>query len=377
MSLKRLTFAFMALTLVAGLSQLTASTSQAKSKPPRDAGESATAPTADKSTRKHMIIVGSSTMQEVLTPAILASISDTYKLHEPEVRVTGTGLGIKEFCAGIGTDYPDIVAASRIMRKSEFTTCRQNGVLDIIEVKVGLAPVVVVTKKGDPVFDISARMIYLALAAELPEEGGFKDNENKTWKQVEKHAPETDINVIIPNEDSGSRGFFDNYFLQGGCRDIPEIASIFSSHEREAKCTKLSDDGRVAEVAEPYAANVMDVFNTAPRGTLAVVGELAYLEYRDQLAILSIDGIFPTIDDVLNYRYEMVTLPRYYVKRGHMRNRTGEGVVRGLREFMRILASEPVVGTGGKFDDLGLIPLKEKQRDEVRGQVKRLHSFRR
>jgi phosphate transport system substrate-binding protein len=220
-------------------------------------------------------------------------------------------------------------------------------------------------------------MFYLGLAKDLPSSKHFEINTGKTWKDVNREAPAVAISVILPDEQSGSRGVFDDYFLQAGCRHYPGINTIYSADLRVPRCINLRGEPQVIEIAEPYIDKLMDAFAKAPPGTLAVVGELAYLRYQDQLEILPVDGVLPTRKNVANYDYSMVVFPRYYVKRAHMRNNRGEGVVRGLREFMRIISSEKFVGPSGIFDNVGLNPLDTDEREDVRNSVRRLKSIKR
>lgn len=339
---------------------------------PKGVGQSAAPPKADKSFRENLVIVGSSTLQAELTKKVLDEMYRNYKLAPAKIESTGTEAGLKLFCAGLGAEFPDIVAASRRMYKSEYEACKEHGVINIVEVQIGLLPVMVVTRKGDPVFDITPRMFYLGLAKELPEKTHFETNKLKTWRDVDSKAPATGISVILPNKESGTRGFFDDYFLQAGCRHYPGINTIYSAVDRVPRCITLRSAPRVIEIAEPYIDKLMGAFDKAPPGTLAVVGELAYLRYKDKLQQLTVSGVAPTTKKVSNYNYSMVAFPRYYIKRTHMRNDRGEGVVRGLREFMRILSSEAFVGPGGVFDNAGLVPLDDGERADVRTGVRRL-----
>src|SRR5689334_6189555 len=54
----------------------------------------------------------------------------------PIVESTGTGGGLKLFCAGVGETTPDIADASRRIKKSEFDECKKNGVTPV-EIKIG------------------------------------------------------------------------------------------------------------------------------------------------------------------------------------------------------------------------------------------------
>ena len=76
--------------------------------------------------------------------------SKNKKSLPPVVRSEGSTAGIQEFCKGIGVEYPDIVAASRRMRKREFEACLDRLILDIIELKIGYSALVIVTNKANP-----------------------------------------------------------------------------------------------------------------------------------------------------------------------------------------------------------------------------------
>jgi phosphate transport system substrate-binding protein len=54
----------------------------------------------------------------------------------PRVEALGTGGGIQAFCQGLGPRTPDVANASRRMKGSEFDMCVENGVSEIIEIKI-------------------------------------------------------------------------------------------------------------------------------------------------------------------------------------------------------------------------------------------------
>ncbi len=338
------------------------------------AGQDAKAPTANFSERTQLLIVGSSTMKPY-TDMVVQHLTKEYVMPPPIERLKGTTTGIKEFCSGVGPDYPDIVAASRSMSKGEFDRCIENNVLDIIEVKIGESAVVVVAKKGDPVFELTPRMFYLGIAEEVPGKSDFQVNLTKTWRDVDKSAPEVPINLIIPAKGSGTRSFFNDNFMQGGCRHVKEIDAIFAADERVPKCTTLRDDGKVTEVPEPYGEKVVDELMKAPKGTLAVMALSVYLANKDKLELLPINGVLPSHKTIADYDYEMASEPRYYFKRAHMRNREGRGVVRGIREFMQEITQQEAFGENGYFEKLGLIALPEQQQAEQISRVRTLRRF--
>ena len=52
------------------------------------------------------------------------------RLGNPVIESTGTGGGMKLFCAGVGERFPDVANASRRMKASEAKLCAANGVSD-------------------------------------------------------------------------------------------------------------------------------------------------------------------------------------------------------------------------------------------------------
>ena len=86
--------------------------------------------------RDQIRIVGSSTVFP-FAAAVAEQFGRATPFKTPVVESTGTGAGLKLFCAGLGVPHPDITNASRRIKRSEVARCRDNGVGEITEVKIG------------------------------------------------------------------------------------------------------------------------------------------------------------------------------------------------------------------------------------------------
>ena len=125
----------------------------------------------------------------------------TGKFKTPKVESTGTGGGVKLFCAGVGAQHPDIEDASRRMKKSEFDDCVKNGVTEIAEIQVGIDGIAFANGKGAPVMALTPVDVYKAIAA-----NPFgKPNTAKTWHDVNPALPDMPILVYGPATISGTR----------------------------------------------------------------------------------------------------------------------------------------------------------------------------
>ena len=83
--------------------------------------------------RDQISIVGSSTVYP-FTTAVAETFGKTTKFKTPVVESTGSGGGLKLFCAGVGVEYPDMTNASRRIKNKEVAKCAKNGITEIIEI---------------------------------------------------------------------------------------------------------------------------------------------------------------------------------------------------------------------------------------------------
>ncbi|MEO6582603.1 MAG: substrate-binding domain-containing protein, partial [Sphingomicrobium sp.] len=88
--------------------------------------------------RSQMRAVGSSTVYPFAKAVAERVARANPRLGTPIIESTGTGAGMKLFCAGVGERFPDIENASRRMKASEAKLCASNGVTKVTEIQVGL-----------------------------------------------------------------------------------------------------------------------------------------------------------------------------------------------------------------------------------------------
>ena len=112
-------------------------------------------------------IVGSSTVYPFAT-AVAEAFGETTDFNTPVIRSTGSGGGMKLFCAGVGLDHPDVTNASRRQKSSEAETCAANGV-EFTEFMIGYDGIVLAnSKNGGPALDMSKMQIAMGVLAEIP-----------------------------------------------------------------------------------------------------------------------------------------------------------------------------------------------------------------
>jgi phosphate transport system substrate-binding protein len=267
------------------------------------------------------------------------------RLGTPIIESTGTGAGMKLFCAGVGERFPDIENASRRMKASEAKLCAANGVKDVTEIQIGLDGVAIATAKGTPIAGITQRDLYLAIA-KTP---FGKPNKFKTWKDVNGKLPAIPIRVYGPPTTSGTRDALGELLLTPPCEANPSMAALKKSDETKFKaiCTGLRTDGAYIEAGENDNLIVQKL--GANPGTLGIFGYSFLEENVGSIKGVSINGVQPTYTTISSFQYPGARPLYIYVKNAHVR------AIPAIRAFVAEMTKESAIGPKGYMLAGGLV----------------------
>lgn len=312
--------------------------------------------------RDTISIVGSSTVYPFAT-VVAERFGKSTSFKTPKIESTGSGGGVKLFCAGIGIDSPDITNASRRIKESEFKTCQNNGVKDIVEVLIGYDGIVVANAKSAPRLQLTRKDIFLALAKEVPALDGSEKlvpNPYKTWKDVNPSLPADRIEVLGPPPTSGTRDAFAELALEGGCKTFDWIKLIKSSDKKRYKsiCHSIREDGAYIEAGENDNL-IVQKLEANPKA-LGVFGFSFLDQNGDKVQGSLVDGAEPEFETIATGEYPVSRPLYFYVKKAHLDK------VPGIAEYVHAFTNENAVGDEGYLLDKGLIPLDPEKRAQVR-----------
>ncbi len=289
--------------------------------------------------RAHIAVVGSSTVFPFTAYVAERFVDTTPGARAPVIESTGTGAGIRLFCAGLGAAYPDIADASRRMRAGEYRGCAAHGAGDLIEVQIGLDGIALAEATNGPRMALTLADLYRALAAEP----GGRPNTARTWRDVNPALPSAPITVYGPPATSGTRDAFAELILTRGCESVDPGARSLSPTPHEARCTRLREDGAYVDAGENDNLIVRKL-----QANPQALGMLGYGYLRENAGYVrgaAIDGVAPTYAAIANGRYPGARPLYVYVKRAHL------AAVPGLRDFLKLYAASwapdgPLVARG-------------------------------
>lgn len=293
-------------------------------------------------------IVGSSTVYP-FTTTVAEQFGKKLGVPTPIVESTGTGGGMKLFCAGTGEGQPDATNASRAIKDIEKEDCAKNGVTPI-EVKVGIDAIVLAMSKDHETMELTTDMIYRALAKWIIVDGKFVENPNVTWNDVDSSLSNGKIEVLGPPPTSGTRDSFVELVMEKACKKAAKDAGVSMSEDEEKMyCKSMREDGAFIEAGENDTLIIQKIQNNP--NALGIFGYSFLEENTSTIKGASIDGVAPDYETIQSGEYPIARPLFVYFKKEHL------GVTPNLQEFMDEYQSEDAIGEEGYLVDKGLIPL--------------------
>lgn len=301
--------------------------------------------------RDQITAVGSSTVYPFTTMVAEQFVATNPDAAAPVIESTGTGAGMRLFCAGVGAAHPDIVDASRRIKASEYRDCAENGARGILEIQVGIDGIAFAEAQGGPGLQLTPRDLYFALAA-TPE---GRPNTRRLWRDVSPALPALPIQVYGPPATSGTRDALTELILTPGCEASNPAAAALAKTDPDAHkalCTRVREDGVYVDAGENDNL-IVQKLQSNPRA-IGVFGYSYLEENRGAVRGVPLSGVSPSYEAIASGRYPGSRPLYIYVKKAHL------GAIPGLADFLKLYAV--AWGPDGPLVRRGLIAAPEPVR---------------
>ena len=312
--------------------------------------------------RDQIRIVGSSTVYP-FTTAVAEQFGKTSGMKTPVVESTGTGGGMKLFCAGVGVEHPDFTNASRAIKKGEFEDCVKNGVTEVVEMKVGFDGLSIANSAKAPEVKLTKQQVFLALAKQVPDKDGkLVANPYTMWNEIDPSLPAQKIEVYGPPPTSGTRDSFVELVMEPGAEAFDSLKELKKSDGKafEAVWKSMREDGLFVEAGENDNLIVQKLVGNV--NAFGIFG-FANVDQNAEIRGLAIDGVAPTIETIASGEYKVARPLFVYAKKQHV------GVIPGMAEFVAEYTSEKATGEEGYLTEKGLIALPGEEGAKIREAV--------
>ena len=320
-------------------------------------------------TRDQIKIVGSSTVYPFAT-TVAENFGRTTSFKTPVVEATGSGGGLKLFCSGLEENNPDIANASRRIKASEVRRCAENGISEIVEVKIGFDGIVLANSRKSDQMSLTLTDVFLALAKDVPDgNGGMTPNPYKSWNDVNPALPDLRIEIMGPPPTSGTRDAFVELAMEGGCKTFDWIKDLKSTNSAAYKslCHAIREDDAFVEAGENDNL-IVQKLNANP-DAFGIFG-FSFLEQNAESVQGSlIDGKAPTFENIAGGAYPVSRSLYFYAKKANV------GKVPGLKEYLTEFTSDRASGQDGYLTEKGLIPLNAADHEKWKTSVANLENL--
>ena len=307
--------------------------------------------------RDQIKIVGSSTVYPYAT-VVAEKFGKGGKFKTPVIESTGTGGGMKLFCAGVGANHPDITNASRAIKPKEKTLCEKNGVTDIIEIVVGNDGISFAHSVNSPDADFTKEQLWRALAAKVDVDGKLVENPYKKWSDIDSSLPNKKIEILVAPPTSGTRDAWNSLVMAKGCTKTAK--SIYEADGKKAKkqCVKIREDGHAVEAGENDTLIVQKL--TSNPDAYGFFGYSYLVANKDKIKASAVNGVKPSLQGIQDYSYPIARPLFFYVKKAHV------GVIPGIEEFLKEFTSKKAMSNRGYLAQIGLVPLASDKYQSTR-----------
>ena len=301
--------------------------------------------------RDNVQVAGSSTVLPYAS--IVAELfGDNTDFPTPVVESGGSSAGLKRFCEGVGENTIDVANASRKIRDREITACGENGVTDIIEVRIGYDGIVFASQIDGPAYTAFTQAdIYNALGARVLVDGELVENANTMWSDFNADLPASEIAAFIPGTKHGTREVFEEQVLAVGCEETGAMAAMLeagmSEDEAEDACIEVRTDGRSVDIDGDYTETLARI--DANADGIGIFGLAFYENNTDKLKVATMAGVAPSTETISTGEYPVSRPLFFYVKKAHI------GVIPGLKEYASFFVSNELAGPSGPLANYGLV----------------------
>ncbi|MEH8017631.1 substrate-binding domain-containing protein [Rheinheimera muenzenbergensis] len=312
------------------------------------------------SSRDTIQIAGSSTVLPFSSVVAEEFGNNFAQFRTPVVGSGGSSGGLRQFCQGVGANTIDIANSSRKIRPNEVEACKANGVKEIIEVKIGYDGIVFASRTDAAVFKLEPLHVFLAQAAQVPQNGAMVTNPYTRWNQIDKNLPDQEILLAIPGSNHGTREVYEEKAVIPGCKSLAEVKAMDKDAAHKF-CTAMRTDGKVVEIAGDYTETLARL--QAQKDAIGVFGLSFYEANRDRIKVATMSGVEPNQDTIISGEYPVSRPLFIYVKGAHI------GVIPGLQEYAQFHVSDTMSGFGSVLESAGLIPLADDERAEIQQAI--------
>ncbi|MCH2164693.1 MAG: substrate-binding domain-containing protein [Marinovum sp.] len=301
--------------------------------------------------RDQVQVAGSSTVLPYAS-IVAEAFGENTDFPTPVVESGGSSAGLKRFCQGVGTEHTDVANASRKIREKEIKACAENGVTDIIEVRIGYDGIVFASQINGPAYTAFTQAdIFNALAPKVMVNGELVDNPHTEWSDFNADLPSADILAFIPGTKHGTREVFEEKVIAVGCEETGAMAAMIaggmSEDDAEDACLEVRTDGRSVDIDGDYTETLASI--DANTNGIGVFGLAFYENNTDALKVATMAGVSPSTETIATGEYPVSRPLFFYVKKAHI------GVIPGLKEYVQFFVADELAGPDGPLAQYGLV----------------------
>jgi phosphate transport system substrate-binding protein len=250
----------------------------------------------------------------------------------------------------------------RAIKEKEIKVCAENGVSDIIEVRIGYDGIVFASDIAGNTFEFTPTDWYKALSDKVVVDGAIVANPFTMWNDVNPAFPAQPIQAYVPGTKHGTREVFEEKVILAGCEATGDFEAFKAANGDDKKAAEKAD-GKSVDIDGDYTETLARIESN--KDGIGVFGLAFYENNTDKLQVATMSGIVPSTESIATGEYPVSRPLFFYVKKAHI------GVIPGLKEYAEFFVADEIAGPDGPLAEYGLVsdPELAKTQDVVSGEA--------
>jgi phosphate transport system substrate-binding protein len=251
----------------------------------------------------------------------------------PIIESVGTGAGFDALCKQVfSSNSPDVVSASRQITSKEIENCKNNGIVDLQKITLGIDGIVIGFFHSDKTFanvGLTIEDLQRALSKYIVINGQVMENKITNWNGVRDGLPKSKIVIYGPNSNSGTFDFF-REVIQKECASNKQISHYIQSIGKNVKdeCGILRRD---VYFQMPDQDTAISRKVELQKGAIGIL-RFSFFENSGKFNAIPINGVEVNEGEIISGKYKLSRHLYLYYDASYLNK------VEMLREFLTQIA---------------------------------------
>ena len=223
---------------------------------------------------------------------------------------------------------------------------------ELLEEKIGYFAFVFITSNKEDRVDLTSSTIFKGLSTHTMKNFNNSNEQYKSWYEINKSFPKSDIKIYGPFAESQGFEFLSNIFIKNNCMANAYNQEKFPDFLKLQKfCQEIKKDGSYIGDSVDGRLTIEKVFSE--KSSYGIVSYDIYEKHKDSFVYKNFDGVEPSRQNILNDKYPLSYPILIYYKKSVLSSS------KLAKDFFQEIKNKNTIGQDGLLANYGLVSIQK------------------